>query len=143
MHFINHTLSQMSKLSICPKKTFMDIWTNPQLFQWEFSNIECHTFMDKSWTFGHLDNFILVKIWTFILFNILVVHHNGILNTNFQCSRAWFSKDHFFWEKEKIKTKSRNSIIMELLLSNFKQKIYCQKQPHLASQKRLWFWRKI
>ena len=48
-----------------------------------FSNIECHTFMDKSWTFGHLDNFILVKIWTFILFYILVVYHNGILNINF------------------------------------------------------------
>ena len=62
-------------------------------------------------TFGQ---FYFGQIWTFILFDILIVHHNGILNTNFQRSRAHFQIDHF----KKKKQKSRNSIIALLFLNN-------------------------
>ena len=61
-----------------------------------------------------LNSFYFGQIWTFILFDILIVHHNGILNTNFQRSRAHFQIDHF----KKKKQKSRNSIIALLFLNN-------------------------
>ena len=66
-------------------------------------------------TFGQ---FYFGQIWTFILFDILIVHHNGILNTNFQRSRAHFQIDHF----KKKKQKSRNSIIALLFLNNLMHK---------------------
>ena len=54
----------------------------------------------NSFHYCHFWTIYIGQISTFILFDILVVYHNGILDTNFQCSRAHFQIDHFKKKKQ-------------------------------------------
>ena len=72
----------------------------------------------NSFHYCHFWTIYIGQISTFILFDILIVYHNGILDTNFQCSRAHFQIDHF----KKKKQKSKKSIIALLFLNNLMHK---------------------